>query len=211
MFDGISWPTLLAFAGTCLVIELTPGPNMAYLAVLSTDKGRRAGFAALVGVALGLFLVGIAAAVGLAAVVDRSPFLYELLRWGGTFYLLYLAWEAWHASNGPAGDSELTLDQSFRFFLRGLITNLLNPKAAIFYVAVLPTFITAERAVAQQAIALSMVYVSVATLVHSCIVLIADAARPLLENSKKSENVRRASALLLVVIAIWMLFATRHV
>lgn len=211
MFEGLSWSTLLAFAGTCLVIELTPGPNMAYLAVLSADKGRRAGFAAVAGVALGLLIVGIAAAVGLAAVIDSSHVLYETLRWGGTLYLLYLAWEAWQTSEGTAEGSKLEPDSSVRFFLRGLATNLLNPKAAIFYVAVLPTFFESERSVAQQAITLSVIYVSVATLIHISIVLLADAAKPLLESSQQSEKVRRMLALLLVGIAIWMLFATRRV
>src|SRR5262245_32737332 len=92
---AISWTTLLAFAGTCLVVELTPGPNMAYLAVLSADKGRRAGFAAVAGIAVGLLIVGVGAALGLAALVASSRWLYEILRWCGAFYLLWLAWDAW--------------------------------------------------------------------------------------------------------------------
>ena len=69
--------TLLAFAVTCLVIELTPGPNMAYLAMLSATKGRRAGFAATLGVALGLLVIGLAAALGLTALIANSRMLYE--------------------------------------------------------------------------------------------------------------------------------------
>ena len=86
---------LLAFAATALIVELTPGPNMAYLAALSLSKGVRAGAAAVAGVALGLSLSGIAAALGLAAIIDSSRFLYEVLRWGGVAYLLWLAWEGW--------------------------------------------------------------------------------------------------------------------
>ncbi len=68
---------------------------MAYLAVLSASVGRRAGFAATLGVALGLLIVGLAAALGLAAVISNSRWLYEMLRWGGALYLLWLAWEGW--------------------------------------------------------------------------------------------------------------------
>ena len=89
---AISFETLLAFAATCLVIELAPGPNMAYLAVLSASKGRRAGFAATLGIALGLLIVGLAAALGLTAIIANSRWVYEALRWGGVFYLLWLAW-----------------------------------------------------------------------------------------------------------------------
>ena len=77
----VPFETLLAFAATCLVIELTPGPNMAYLAVLSATTGRRAGAAATLGVALGLLTVGIAAALGLTAVIASSRMLYETLQY----------------------------------------------------------------------------------------------------------------------------------
>jgi threonine/homoserine/homoserine lactone efflux protein len=206
-----SWAALIAFAGTCLVIELTPGPNMAYLAVLSADKGRRAGFAATVGVALGLLVVGIAAAMGLAAVIDGSRLLYETLRWGGAIYLLFLAWEARQRSEKSANTASTDIDPDLRFFLRGLITNLLNPKAALFYIAVLPTFIDPSQSVARQALTLAAVYVCIASLIHSSIVLLAGSAMPWLENGARSQQVRRVMALLLVVIAVWMLFATRRV
>jgi threonine/homoserine/homoserine lactone efflux protein len=206
---GLSWTTLTAFAGTCLVIELTPGPNMAYLAVLSADKGRRAGFAATLGIALGLLFVGIAAAMGLAAIVDNSPWLYESLRWAGTGYLLYLAWEAWHGEKDQAAPADSPASD-VRFFLRGLVTNLLNPKAAIFYVTVLPTFVDANSSLVSQAVALCLVYVAIATLIHSSIVMLASTARPWLERPERSTMVRQALALALATIAVWMLVATRR-
>src|ERR1700754_3707386 len=86
---------LLAFALTSLVIEITPGPNMTYLAALSLSSGMRTGFAAVAGIALGLMTYGVIAAFGLAAVIDNSPLLYGVLRWGGVAFLLWLAWEAW--------------------------------------------------------------------------------------------------------------------
>jgi threonine/homoserine/homoserine lactone efflux protein len=86
--SSIPLETLSIFALTCLVIELTPGPNMAYLVVLSAGHGRRAGFAATLGIALGLLIVGIGAALGLAALISSSRLLYEALRRGGVAYLL---------------------------------------------------------------------------------------------------------------------------
>lgn len=77
--------TFISFMMTCLVIESTPGPNMAYLAVLSASNGRRAGFAATLGGALGLMLIGLAAALGVATLIANSPLMYQLLRWGGFF------------------------------------------------------------------------------------------------------------------------------
>src|ERR1700756_5134597 len=92
--------SLLAFALTATIIELTPGPNMGYLAVLAASAGRRAGFAATAGVAAGLLGAGIASSLRLAAIVAASNLIYEMLRWGGLFYLLWLAWEGWRDAKG---------------------------------------------------------------------------------------------------------------
>ena len=208
--DAMTSATLLGFAATCLVIELTPGPNMAYLAVLSADRGRRAGLAATFGIALGLLAVGLAAALGLAAAVSSSRLLYEGLRWAGTLYLLYLAWEAWRGEDDGTpeqGDPSL---QDARYFARGLVTNLLNPKAALFYVAVLPTFLDDTQPLASQAVTLSLVYVAIATAVHTSIVLLADRARGWLLDERRSSSVRRAMAVLLAAIALWLFATTRQ-
>ena len=208
---AISFETLLAFAATCLVIELAPGPNMAYLAVLSASKGRRAGFAATLGIALGLLTVGLAAALGLTAIITNSRWVYEALRWGGVFYLLWLAWEGWRGQEKTSpGNADLTAHDS-RFFVRGLVTNLINPKAGIFYVAVLPAFLDEARPLVGQAVTLSAIYVAVATAAHSTIVLLADAARPWLEDERRSTIVRRALSLMLAGIAVWLFVATRYV
>src|SRR5690242_7760339 len=96
--------SLFAFALAVALIELTPGPNMGYLAVLAASAGRRAGLAATAGVAAGLLGVGVASSLGLAAIVAASNLIYEILRWGGVLYLLWLAWEGWR--DAPAGIEE---------------------------------------------------------------------------------------------------------
>lgn len=207
----ISFGTLLTFALTCLLVELTPGPNMAYLAVLSANKGRRAGFAATLGVALGLLVVGLAAALGLTALIASSRTLYEALRWGGVLYLLWLAYEGWRGQEETSPSNATVAVSDSKYFLRGLITNLLNPKAGVFYIAILPRFVDEARPLAAQVVALSAVYVTVATLVHWTIVLLADAARPWLEDQRRSTTVRRALSLLLVGIALWLFFTTRQI
>jgi len=206
--DGIN--PLLAFALTALIIEITPGPNMTYLAALSLSSGIRSGFAAVAGIAIGLMTYGVVAALGLAAVIDGSPVLYGFLRWGGVAYLLWLAWEAWSseretspdATDGPDGEPWIA-------FRRGLITNLLNPKAAVFYVAVLPEFIRPGAGpVMQQTLALSVVYVSIATAIHSGIVALAGTLQSTITASNGRRMVRRLLALALVAIAIWFALTT---
>lgn len=203
---------LFAFALTALIIEITPGPNMTYLAALSLSSGMRTGFAAVAGIALGLATYGVIAALGLAAVIDGSPVLYGILRWGGVAYLLWLAWEAWSseretspdATDGPDGEPWIA-------FRRGLITNWLNPKAAVFYVAVLPEFIrTGAGSVMSQTLTLSAVYVAVATVIHSGIVLLAGSLQSKIATPDKRRTVRRLLALALLTIAIWFALTTGH-
>jgi threonine/homoserine/homoserine lactone efflux protein len=201
---------LLSFALTCLVIELTPGPNMGYLAVLSASEGRRAGLAATLGIGLGLLILSTAAALGLSAVISQSPMIYNAMRWGGVFFLFWLAWEAWVSASETSPAVATGADHDLKYFTRGLMTNVLNPKAGLFYVAVLPTFIDASRPVVAQTLSLSVLSVAIATCVHTAIVGLAGAARPWLEEGERSKIVRRAMALLLAVIAIWLLFATKR-
>jgi threonine/homoserine/homoserine lactone efflux protein len=196
---------LLSFALASLLIELTPGPNMAYLAILSADRGRLAGLAAVAGVALGLALLGLLAIYGLGALVLEQPWLYQTLRWTGVFYLLYLAWEAWSDSRKPIEALD-PMEGSWRFFRRGLITNLLNPKAALFYVTVMPSFLSTSTT--GEALLFASVYVVVATLVHAGVVVLAGSVQPLLTEPARRQTMGAVFAALLVGIAAWVAYST---
>ncbi len=204
--------SLLAFLLTAIVIEITPGPNMAYLAALSLSQGRRAGLAAVAGIALGLSVYGIVAALGLGTVIDNSRTLYEALRWAGVIYLLWLAWDAWKAErDGAAGPQLAQKLPPLAAFRRGLVTNLLNPKAAVFYVAVLPEFVRIVHApVATQTLMLSAIYVSVATAIHLLIELLAARLQSVVETPDSRRTVRRILAVLLAIIAIWFALSTER-
>jgi threonine/homoserine/homoserine lactone efflux protein len=208
--DGIN--PLLAFALTSLVIEVTPGPNMTYLAALSLSSGRRTGLAAVAGIAMGLATYGIVAALGLAAVIDNSPLLYGILRWGGVAYLLWLAWEAWSSERETSPEAaDDPNSEPWIAFQRGLITNLLNPKAAVFYVAVLPEFIRPGAGpVMSQTLALSAIYVSIATAIHAGIVVLAGTLQSTIATPANRRTVRRLLALALAGIAIWFALTTGH-
>ncbi|MCX8508787.1 MAG: LysE family translocator, partial [Rhodobacteraceae bacterium] len=133
---------------------------------------------------------------------------YQGLRWGGVLYLLLLAWEGWRGEQ-PAICPATPGSHLGRFFRRGLITNLLNPKAAIFYIAVLPGFVRPEGAVLVETLTLSLVYVTVATLIHTAIVTAAGAARRLLLDPVRERRARRALSLALALIALWFAWKTR--
>jgi threonine/homoserine/homoserine lactone efflux protein len=199
--------TFLSFLITCVIIEATPGPNMGYLALLSASKGRRAGFAATAGVALGLMVVGIIAALGLTVIISESPILYQLLRWSGILYLLYLAWDSWRESSEDPNAPSIH-HSHYDFFKRGLIVNLLNPKAAVFYVTILPTFIDPMGAVARQGFTLTFLYVGIATLIHGLIVSLSGSWQGYLQTPSRRKTAGRFFAVLLAVIALWFGYDT---
>ncbi len=202
--------SLAAFALTALAIEVTPGPNMGYLAVLSLSRGWRVGAAAVAGVALGHAVYGVAAALGVAALIDASHLLYELLRWAGVAYMLWLAWEAWasEAETSPDVAAGGETAHARVAFERGLITNLLNPKAAVFFVTVVPNFVRPDGSVVTQTLLLSAIFVAIATAVHSAIVLLASRLQHFSADAKRWRPVRRALAIVLAAIAVWIAYST---
>lgn len=197
--------SLTAFLLLCLVVELTPGPNMAYLAVLSVGAGACAGVFAVAGIAAGLLLVGVLAALGVAAIVSESLLLARLLVAAGCFYLLWLAWCSWQEEPELSPD-HVTLVQR-QYFLRGLITNLLNPKAFLFYVMVLPGFVKGSDHLTSYALLLTLISVTIATCVHLGIVFLGSQVRPYVNQPHRRRLVRRMMALMLVAIAIWLAVA----
>ncbi len=195
--------SLLAFVLTTLLMEATPGPNMTYLALLSATHGRKAGLNAVAGIALGLLINGAVAALGAAVLIAEIPAAYQALRFGGAAYLVWIAVQMWR--DGEADDESDS--PSFR---DGLITNLLNPKAAGFYIAVLPQFIASHAPAGPQIALLTVLYVMLATLVHLAIVFTGAQAAQFLQNPTYGMVARRVAAVSLVGVAVWFLWSTRQ-
>lgn len=163
----------LGVAAVALGLVLTPGPNMVYLVSRSVTQGRRAGLFSLLGVAAGFGVYLAAAAAGLASVFLVVPAAYLALKVGGALYLLSLAWQALRPGGVSAfAPKELPADPPLRLFTMGLVTNLLNPKIAVLYVALLPQFVDPHRgSVAGQSLALGSVQIAVALTVNGLIVV----------------------------------------
>lgn len=182
---------------------------MAWLALISASEGRRAGFAAVAGVASGLVALGAASAFGLAQLASTFPLFFSLLRYTGVLYLLWLAWVTWRSSEEPSFATVKTGVRSLAWIRHGLLLNLLNPKAAIFFIALVPAYIVADQPVMPQTLALSASYVAIATLIHIAIVLLAAQAHDWLVTGGRQRRVRQAFAVMLAGIAIWFLITTR--
>lgn len=194
----------LSFALTAFLIELTPGPNMVWLALLSARKGRKAGFAATLGIALGLAVLAMAAVFGLARVIAEYPALYQAMCLAGVAFMVWLAWDAWRDPATQSGWSESSSQIAAFAFRRGLVINLLNPKAALFFLTVLPNFVEPQRAITGQYLLLSAIYVAIASTVHVILVLGGERLGQWILKEAHSVTVRAGSALALLGVAGWM-------
>jgi len=167
----IGLSSLLAFAGLALVMVLTPGPNMVYLVSRSICQGRRAGLVSLAGVGVGFVFYLVAAAFGITALLFAVPYAYDALRIGGAAYLLWMAWQAVKpGGRSPFQVRELAPDSPRRLFVMGLLTSLLNPKVAVFYLALLPQFIDPQHSVMAQSLLLGSVQICISLGVNALIV-----------------------------------------
>lgn len=164
---------LLLFAGAALLMVLTPGPNMIYLISRSICQGRQAGIISLFGVIAGFLVHMLAAAVGLTALFLTVPLAYEVLKWSGAAYLLWLAWQAVKpGARSPFEPKQLPPDSPQRLFLMGFATNVLNPKIAVFYLSVFPQFISPNHgSVFLQSVTLGMTQIAVSFAVNLLITL----------------------------------------
>jgi threonine/homoserine/homoserine lactone efflux protein len=191
----------LEFLVAATLIELTPGPNMAWLALLGATRGRVAALASVAGIALGLAIAGAIAGLGVTALLTTEPRIFEALRIAGAAYLLYLAYDAWRAAAKEVGDG---LDRALsRYFRQGLLSNIVNPKAYLFYAAVLPQFVDVTREPGPQLWTLTAIYVVIATAIHSAIAVFAGTFNTLFSRPSLRMGVGRVFAGLLVAVAAW--------
>ena len=205
---------LLAFGLISLGMVLTPGPNMIYLISRSICQGRTAGLISLGGVALGFLVYLVCAALGITALLMAVPHAYDVLRFAGAAYLLYLAWQALR----PGGRSPFQLrtldhDSPRRLFGMGLFTALLNPKIAVMYLSLLPQFIQphGHGSVMVKSVVLGLVQIATSVSVNALIVLAAGSIATFLAGRPRWQTVQRGlMGTVLGALAVRMLVDARR-
>lgn len=165
--------TYLPFILIALSMALAPGPNMVYLLSRSISQGHAAGLMSLAGIALAFICYVLAAATGLSALLSAMPTAYRALQLSGVAYFLYLAWNTLR----PGGTSPFQLralpaDRPGRLVAMGFLTNLLNPKAALLYMTLLPQFVRPELGgLAKQFAVLGLIQISISMLINGALIL----------------------------------------
>ena len=202
----------LAFFSLSFVLALAPGPDNVFLLMVSAAEGRRAGFAVLTGLMLGVMVHTLAVALGLAALFAASATAFTVLKLAGAAYLLYLAWGAWRAPANLGADTATEPPQPWRRLVgRGVVMNLTNPKVLLFFLALLPQFVNPARgSVAGQIVALGALFILAGALVFGAIVVAADALRGRLARSARAQRLlHRSAAVVFAGLALRLVTAQR--
>ena len=170
--------TWLLFCLACIALVATPGPNVLYLVSRTLAQGRAAGFVSLAGTSAGVAAHALAAAFGLSALLATVPIAYDAVRWAGAVYLAWLAWTTWRSQNGKMQSIAPTEVRAGQLFRQGLLTSLLNPKVALFELALFPQFVSPSHgSVLTQSLLLAATQLALAIAGDSLFVLAAARVR----------------------------------
>ena len=191
------------FLVTAFVVVLVPGTGVIYTVSTGLALGWRVSIAAAVGCTLGIVPHLSASILGLSAILHMSAQAFQLLKFAGAAYLLYLAWSMWRDTGLINFDQEITKKSALQIILKGILLNLLNPKLTIFFFAFLPLFITPEAtSPTQQMVLLSAVFMVMTFVIFALYGVLASGVSSYFNNSPKAiKRLQRSFALIIAILA----------
>jgi homoserine/homoserine lactone efflux protein len=201
----MNWQLFAGFLAVTVVLLLTPGPIVTLVIATSATQGLRAGLTTVAGTTFGNAMLLAAIALGLTWVVAHALYLFELLRWAGAAYLVWLGVRAWRG----AGQAPATRGSGRVHFSRGLLVALCNPKTIVFFTAFLPQFIDRRLPAAPQLLTMCLVTVLLAGVSDSCWAIASGAGRAWFAHPRRARLLGRASGVTLVGAGVWLSLARR--
>lgn len=169
--------TLLLFMTAALALNVTPGPDMLYVVARSVGEGRASGVISSLGIAAGCLIHTLAVALGLAGLLRAVPIAFEIVKWMGAAYLVWLGVRALRTRGHSSGHAAVAPASMAAVFRQGMLTNVLNPKVALFFLAFLPQFVDPERGpVAVQIVSLGLLFNVSGTIVNIIVAVLASGA-----------------------------------
>ena len=197
---------------SALVISLVPGPDMLFVAATGMTRGPRAGVAGALGVSGGVLIHTLAAVVGLSALIHSSATVFEAIRWVGIAYLLWLAFSSLRTDDEDLAAQDAAPRASLLAIgARGTLTNLLNPKVILFFLAFLPQFVDPGRgSVALQLLVLGLGFAAVGLMVDATVGLASGRAGRRMASSRRVKRILdRLAAVVFVGLAVRMITERR--
>jgi homoserine/homoserine lactone efflux protein len=203
----MNWQLFTAFLLITLVLILIPGPIVTLVIATSASKGLRAGLVTVAGTSTGNAVLLAAIALGLSWILSNALTWFEMLRWLGVAYLIWLGIQAWR---GAAGGAPLPPSDRV-YFWRGFLVALSNPKTIAFFTAFLPQFVDSSLPVARQLALMCAVSVLLATLSDAGWAILAGLGRIWFMQPARAKLLGRLSGLTLIGGGIWLSLSRRPV
>ncbi len=212
MFDYtfVHWTTFLTAA---VLLNLSPGPDIAFILGQTTRNGRRGGFTAMFGIWSGAFLHVVMAAVGLSAILATSAIAFSIVKWVGAAYLIWLGVQALRSQGGSfVAEEKSNTSSGHSVYWQGVIVSTLNPKVAIFFLAFLPQFVVEGAGpVSAQLFLHGLLIIAVAALIEPPLVLAGSRlAAVLRDNQRVGLWMDRGLGALFVSLGVSLAFSERH-
>jgi threonine/homoserine/homoserine lactone efflux protein len=187
----ISAETLLLFCFAAFILVITPGPNQLYIIARSASQGRKAGLLSVAGAHTGTLIHVIAASLGLSALLVSSALAFNIVKYIGAAYMVYLGLRVWLSRDDTSDVALQEPEGEARVFIQGMLTNVLNPKVALFFFAFLPQFADTSRGnVAGQILLLGVVLTFIG-IGGEAVALLASSAGDWLRRRVKDQRVQK--------------------
>ncbi len=209
MFDLVNGQLWLAFVAASAVLAIMPGPIVAMLIANSLSYGARTGIRNMGGVVSGNIVLFAIGGFGLAWVLELLSHGFDVIRWLGAAYLIYLGFQQWRAAPESLENPDLKRKPGRSMFWQGFLVAITNPKTIVFYAAFFPQFLDPALPSTDQLIVLTITFLIVVNGIDLIYVLLADRMRPLLAGEKRGRLRNRITGGLLMGTGIAMALARR--
>ncbi len=201
---------LIVFMTATLALNLTPGPDMLYVIARSVGQGQRAGVISALGIGAGCLAHTFAAALGLSALLMSSSLAYDLVKYAGAVYLVYLGARLL-LDKSPAQEQSVLEPVSLKsIFYQGVVTNVLNPKVALFFLAFLPQFARNDGSITWQIIFLGLIFNISGTLVNIIVALLGGRlSKAFKHRTAFSQAQKRITGIVFIALGLRLAFTKR--
>lgn len=205
---------LLSFIISCILLAISPGPDNIYIATLTSRSGKISGFSFLMGLLIGCFIHTILLAFGLNAMIIQVDFIFNLIKYFGALYLIYLSIEVYKSDDLFKKNNKLSNSDSILINLKkGIMMNLLNPKVFLFFALFFPNFLFSETISFKiQIIIMGLIFIIITLFVFGIIILFSNVIfNNFSQESKFKLYAKFFNILVLIVIAAIILFAENSI
>lgn len=204
---------LLSFIGASIILTLMPGPDNLFVLTESLTKGQKNGISISIGLSLGVLIHTLAAATGLSIIIQKSAFIFSIIKYLGAAYLFYLAFMSFKEKKTDVNlesNNDIAETKILPLIKKGFLMNVLNPKVSLFFIAFLPQFISKDGYnVTLQMVILGLLFMVQAFLIFSLIAILSSKLTKYINNPKFWIITKWSKISVLLILGLVLIFSEK--